>query len=160
MIKPGEYRFIIDNLDQIVYASDRIAYVFQDCREIASSIDVQPNDFRYKQMVAGFKLTQKSYYDSANIYSIFYLQLIITMTTLIKKQYGITLDQLLEEQYIDFSSLIYSKLPEFAKLNLTERLGTKRATWAEIETKINEIQLAKYSGVRMTWDFIGAKNDH
>jgi hypothetical protein len=55
--------------------------------------------------------------------------------------------------------LIYSKLPEFAKLNLTERLGTKRATWAEIETKINEIQLAKYSGVRMTWDFIGAKND-
>jgi hypothetical protein len=81
------------------------------------------------------------------------------MTTLIKKQYGITLDQLLEEQYIDFSSLIYSKLPEFAKLNLTERLGTKRATWAEIETKINEIQLAKYSGVRMTWDFIGAKND-
>jgi hypothetical protein len=81
------------------------------------------------------------------------------MSEYVKKQYGITLDQFLEEQYLEFDSYIYSKIPEFTKINTITHLGNKRATWSEINDYIDQIDTAKYSGVKMTWDFIGAKND-
>jgi hypothetical protein len=110
-------------------------------------------------MLGGIKLSQKSFWDSANMYSIFNIQLLIDMSQYVKQQYGITLEEFLEEQYLDFDAYIYEKIPEFAKLNPITRFGTRRSTWADIDDLINEIELSKYSNIKMTWDFIGAKND-
>jgi hypothetical protein len=160
VIRPGEFRLTVDYLESIVDSSDKITYILQDCRIIASTkMDAQIDDYRYKQMIAGFKLSQKSFWDSSNTYSVFYIQLVVNMVNLIKKQYGITFDQFLEEQYVDFSSLLYSKIPDFAESNSTNRLGFKRATWADIDKEINDINLSLYSYTRMSWDFIGSTND-
>lgn len=160
MIKPGEYRYTIDLINTILYSSERVAYVLEDCKDIIKNkMTAQVSDYRYTEMLGGMKLSQKSFWDSANMYSIFTIQLLIDMSEYVKKQYGITLDQFLEEQYLEFDSYIYSKIPEFTKINIITHLGNKRATWSEINDYIDQIDTAKYSGVKMTWDFIGAKND-
>lgn len=160
MIKPGEFRFTVDQTELLIEASDKVAYILEDCKDIAiNKIEVQKNDFRYTEMIAGFKLSQKTFWDSANTYFSFYLQLVTGMITLIKKQYGITFDQFLEEQYLEFSSIIYERLPDFKLENPTNRIGNKRAKWNEIDFPINEMHLSKYSNTRMVWNFIGAKND-
>lgn len=160
MIKPGEYKYTVDLIYAILYSSERVAYVLEDCKDIIKSkMTAQSADYRYTEMLGGMKLSQKSFWDSANTYSVFTIQLLISMSEYIKKEYGITLEEFLEEQYLEFNSYIYDKIPEFAKLNPITRFGEKRATWSEIDDYINEIDIAKHSGVKMTWDFIGAKND-
>ena len=160
MIKPGEFRFTVDQLDAIIYSSNRVAYIFEDCKEIASQkMVVQKDEYRYNQMIGGFKLSQKSFWDSANTYSVFYLQLISNMVVRIKNQYNITFDQFLEEQFIEFSPLLYSQMQDFQAENPTTRLGNKRATWSEIDAIVSELNTSKYSNIRMTWNFIGSKND-
>lgn len=159
MIKPGELRYTLDQLENIFSSSEKISYILQECIDNSlNNAELRFQDFRYTSMIGGFKLSQKSFWDSANSYSSFNLQIAVNMVSLVKKQYGISLDQFLEEQFLDFSEFIYEKMPEFKIENPTSRLGNKRATWSDIDVNINELQNSKYSNIRMTWGFIGARN--
>lgn len=166
MIKPGEFRITLDSIEKIINSSYRVPHILEECKKIIiNDMDAQKDDYRYTGLIAGLKISQKSFFDNTQASSLISFDLVKKMIDLIESQYKITLDQFLEEQYLEFNLFLSQILDPntnsfiFLREYPTTRIGDKRATWEEIDDVINEIDIAKYSGVKMTWGFIGARND-
>lgn len=159
MILPGEFKLTSEYAADIVGVTDKVVILIQEALEVCkNNTDVNQKDYRMEELIGGLRLTGNTLYNSVDSGNNYVLNLVVTMAERIKIQYGISFDQFLEEQYIDFSKVIYERMPVFAKNNPTTRLGDKYARWSDIDTPINDIQLSIYSNTRMTWSFIGANN--
>lgn len=160
MILPGEFKLTSEYAADIIGVTDKVVILMQDALDICKNrTDVNLQDYRMEELIGGLKLSGNTFYNSVNTGNNYLINLVSTMAEKIKSQYQISFDQFLEEQYIEFSQIVYDKMTVFAKNNPTERLGDKYARWSDIDTPINEINLAIYSNVKMKWSFIGANNN-
>lgn len=161
MILPGEFKLTSNYISDIISSSDEVVLFFQQAIDIAvNKSNVQQKDFRFEELIGGMRLSANTMYNSIDQNGVYALNLFVSMANRIKNQYGITLDQFLEEQFIEISKNIYDRIEIFAKQNPTERFGDKYARWQDIDVKINEMNISKYSNLKMYWSFIGATNDN
>lgn len=161
MILPGEFKLTSNYISDIIASSDDVVLLFQQALDISrNKTDVQQKDFRFEELVGGIRLSANTIYNSIDQTGVYSLNLFVSMANRIKEQYGITIDQFLEEQFLEISKSIYDRLIIFAKQNPTERFGDKYARWQDIDIKINEMNISKYSNTKMYWSFIGATNDN
>lgn len=161
MILPGEFKLTSNYISDIISSSDEVVLFFQQAIDIAvNKSNVQQKDFRFEELVGGMRLSANTMYNSIDQTGVYALNLFVSMANRIKTQYGITLDQFLEEQFIEIGKNIYDRIEIFAKQNPTERFGDKYARWQDIDIKINEMNISKYSNLKMYWSFIGATNDN
>lgn len=161
MILPGEFKLTSNYISDIIASSDDVVLLFQQALDISrNKTDVQQKDFRFEELVGGIRLSANTIYNSIDQTGVYSLNLFVSMANRIKEQYGITIDQFLEEQFLEISKSIYDRLIIFAKQNPTERFGDKYARWQDIDVKINEMNISKYSNTKMYWSFIGATNDN
>lgn len=159
MILPGEYKLTSDYVADIVYSSSKVVNLMNKalilCKEETNS---NVFNYRFEELVAGIRLSGNTMQNSSQINNNYSLNLFFLMTERIKKQYNISLDQFLEEQFIELNKDLYDSLTSFSQNNPTARLGSKYARWQDIDVNINEIHTSKYSNVKMNWSFIGALN--
>lgn len=161
MILPGEFKLTSNYISDIIASSDDVVLLFQQALDMSrNKTDVQQKDFRFEELVGGIRLSANTIYNSIDQTGVYSLNLFVSMANRIKEQYGITIDQFLEEQFLEISKSIYDRLIIFAKQNPTERFGDKYARWQDIDVKINEMNISKYSNTKMYWSFIGATNDN
>lgn len=159
MILPGEFKLTSEYAADIIGVTDKVVILIQDALDICrNKTDVNLADYRMEELIGGLRLTGNTLYNSVNFGDNYLINLIATMAEKIKIQYGISFDQFLEEQYLEINQVLYEKMAVFAANNPTERFGDKYARWSDIDTNIDSINIASYSGIKMTWSFIGATN--
>ena len=79
-----------------------------------------------------------------------------TLIEIIFNQYRISIDQFLEENYIELPSVLKNV---FIDLGIsTEKYGNKKCLYSDINSPISGIQYAKYSGKLLTWKSLGGFN--
>ena len=159
MILPGEFKLTCECISRIIDSSEETVVLLEKAKDICQEkTDVQKDDYRFRELVAGLSISAKSFYAITEQGGTYSINLFTSMADRIKNQYKITIDQFLEEQFIEINEILYNLLPVFAQQNPTSRLGDKSARWKDIEVPINEMSISKYSKVRMKWSFIGAIN--
>lgn len=159
MILPGEFKLTSEYIASIIASSDDVTILLEKAIDICKEkTNVQQKDYRFEELVAGMSLSARTFYNTTQQNGSYSLNLFVSMANRIKSQYKITIDQFLEEQFIEINEKIYELLPIFAKQNYTLRFGEKYARWKDIDIPINQMNISKYSGTKMTWSFIGATN--
>lgn len=79
-----------------------------------------------------------------------------TLVEIISNQYRISIDQFLEENYIELPIALRNV---FVYLNIsTERYGNKKCLYSDIDMSLSSIQYTKYSGKLLTWKSLGGFN--
>ena len=90
---------------------------------------------------------------TGDVVKIAYVESIINI---IISQYGISLDKFLEENYVEIPLILKNMVVYLG--HSTERYGTKKCNYSDINEKISSIDVAKYSGKKLTWSSLGGFN--
>jgi len=157
MIKPGEYKIVSNLIDDGLFSTKKAAYHLIDIFNTLSKTDTLQLAQSYSRITTTTSATYSLIIDDVITYPSSLTSYVIAIHRHIYKKYKLkSIDNLLEESQIEVGQS-FADLCNKLGYNVT-RVGLMSARWKDIDSKIDEINVGKYSGLELTWDFIGGTN--
>ena len=157
MIKPGEYKILSNLLDDCLFSTKKAGFHLLDIFNTLSDTDTQKLAQSFTRITTATSTTYSSIMTEVTTYPTSLLSYTIALHRHVLKNYNVNnIDEFLEENYLEVG-------PDFTDMCNTlgysiTRTGHMSSRWKDIDLKIDEIETGLYSGLDLTWDFLGGTN--